>query len=239
MDRILHDANNAQRILKLTADTMLLVDRHGVCVDIEPHCDLWFLQEDILLGKNIFELLPEYTRERVMPIFQIVLEEQRSISKNFKLVLNDEIFYFKCLMFPYDGMVLCQYRDITARSNVKLQLERTNYELKEIQKAAQIGQWKYSSREKTFYYRGYNGIVCTEEERSINFQDYYKTILSEDLPAVNTWMEANRRELLKEYIEYRILLERPVGSGKERLYLVLLANLDEETRKLLPSSSVM
>lgn len=71
MNRILHDANNAQRILKLTADTMLLVDRHGVCVDIEPHCDLWFLQEDILLGKNIFELLPEYTRERVMPIFQI------------------------------------------------------------------------------------------------------------------------------------------------------------------------
>ena len=56
MNRILHDANNAQRILKLTADTMLLVDRHGVCVDIEPHCDLWFLQEDILLGKNIFEL---------------------------------------------------------------------------------------------------------------------------------------------------------------------------------------
>ena len=111
MNRILHDANNAQRILKLTADTMLLVDRHGVCVDIEPHCDLWFLQEDILLGKNIFELLPEYTRERVMPIFQIVLEEQRSISKNFKLVLKGETFYFKCLMFPYDGMVLCQYRD--------------------------------------------------------------------------------------------------------------------------------
>lgn len=92
MNRILHDANNAQRILKLTADTMLLVDRHGVCVDIEPHCDLWFLQEDILLGKNIFELLPEYTRERVMPIFQIVLEEQRSISKNFKLVLKGETF---------------------------------------------------------------------------------------------------------------------------------------------------
>ena len=141
MNRILHDANNAQRILKLTADTMLLVDRHGVCVDIEPHCDLWFLQEDILLGKNIFELLPEYTRERVMPIFQIVLEEQRSISKNFKLVLKGETFYFKCLMFPYDGMVLCQYRDITQRSNVKRQLEQANLTLRAIQKVAQIGQW--------------------------------------------------------------------------------------------------
>ena len=129
-------------------------------------------------------------------------------------------YYFKCIMQPYDGdKVLCQYRDITARSNVKLQLERTNYELKEIQKAAQIGQWKYSSREKTFYYRGYNGIVCTEEERSINFQDYYETILSEDLPAVNTWMEANRRELLKEYIEYRILLEGQVYYMRQQCYL--------------------
>ena len=102
---------------------------------------------------------------------------------------------------------------------MKLQLERTNYELKEIQKAAQIGQWKYSSRERAFYYRGYNGIVCTEEERSINFQDYYETILSEDLPAVNTWMEANRRELLKEYIEYRILLEGQVYYMRQQCYL--------------------
>ena len=74
-----------------------------------------------------------------MPIFQIVLEEQRSISKNFKLVLNDEIFYFKCLMFPYDGMVLCQYRDITQRSNVKRRLEQANLTLRAIQKVAQIG----------------------------------------------------------------------------------------------------
>ena len=48
MDRTLHDASNAQRILELTADTMLLVDRNGVCVDIAPQCDTWFLQEDVL-----------------------------------------------------------------------------------------------------------------------------------------------------------------------------------------------
>lgn len=144
-----------------------------------------------------------------------------TVNRNYRLPLEGgETYYFKCIMQPYDGdKVLCQYRDITARSNVKLQLERTNYELKEIQKAAQIGQWKYSSREKTFYYRGYNGIVCTEEERSINFQDYYETILSEDLPAVNTWMEANRRELLKEYIEYRILLEGQVYYMRQQCYL--------------------
>lgn len=68
MNRTLHESNNAQRILRLTADTMLLLDKEGVCIDIDSHCDLWFLQEEILLGKNILELLPEYTRERVTPV---------------------------------------------------------------------------------------------------------------------------------------------------------------------------
>lgn len=221
MDRILHDVDNAHKILQLTSDTLILVDKNGTCLDIDPHSDLWFLQEDRLLGKNLFNLLPDHTFQKLLPDFKRVTQQGITVNRNYRLPLEGgETYYFKCIMQPYDGdKVLCQYRDITARSNVKLQLERTNYELKEIQKAAQIGQWKYSSREKTFYYRGYNGIVCTEEERSINFQDYYETILSEDLPAVNTWMEANRRELLKEYIEYRILLEGQVYYMRQQCYL--------------------
>ena len=221
MDRILHDVDNAHKILQLTSDTLILVDKNGTCLDIDPHSDLWFLQEDRLLGKNLFNLLPDHTFQKLLPDFRRVTQQGITVNRNYRLPLEGgETYYFKCIMQPYDGdKVLCQYRDITARSNVKLQLERTNYELKEIQKAAQIGQWKYSSREKTFYYRGYNGIVCTEEERSINFQDYYETILSEDLPAVNTWMEANRREVLKEYIEYRILLEGQVYYMRQQCYL--------------------
>lgn len=221
MDRILHDVDNAHKILQLTSDTLILVDKNGTCLDIDPHSDLWFLQEDRLLGKNLFNLLPDHTFQKLLPDFRQVTQQGITVNRNYRLPLEGgETYYFKCIMQPYDGdKVLCQYRDITARSNVKLQLERTNYELKEIQKAAQIGQWKYSSRERTFYYRGYNGIVCTEEERSINFQDYYETILSEDLPAVNTWMEANRRELLKEYIEYRILLEGQVYYMRQQCYL--------------------
>ena len=221
MDRILHDVDNAHKILQLTSDTLILVDKNGTCLDIDPHSDLWFLQEDRLLGKNLFNLLPDHTFQKLLPDFRRVTQQGITVNRNYRLPLEGgETYYFKCIMQPYDGdKVLCQYRDITARSNVKLQLERTNYELKEIQKAAQIGQWKYSSRERTFYYRGYNGIVCTEEERSINFQDYYETILSEDLPAVNAWMEANRRELLKEYIEYRILLEGQVYYMRQQCYL--------------------
>ena len=219
MNRILHDANNAQRILKLTADTMLLVDRHGVCVDIEPHCDLWFLQEDILLGKNIFELLPEYTRERVMPIFQIVLEEQRSISKNFKLVLKDETFYFKCLMFPYDGMVLCQYRDITQRSNVKRQLEQANLTLRAIQKVAQIGQWTYNTKQNIFHYLGYTGVLCEENVQNLAIEKYVELIVEEDRQSFMEWCRVNEKELNMESISYRVRLNGEIFYMRIQTYL--------------------
>ena len=219
MNRILHDANNAQRILKLTADTMLLVDRHGVCVDIEPHCDLWFLQEDILLGKNIFELLPEYTRERVMPIFQIVLEEQRSISKNFKLVLKDETFYFKCLMFPYDGMVLCQYRDITQRSNVKRQLEQANLTLRTIQKVAQIGQWTYNTKQNIFHYLGYTGVLCEENVQNLAIEKYVELIVEEDRQSFIEWCHVNEKELNMESISYRVRLNGEIFYMRIQTYL--------------------
>ena len=220
MNKMLHDANNAQRILKLTADTMLLVDRHGVCVDIEPHCDLWFLQENILLGKNIFELLPEYTRERVMPIFQIVLEKQRSISKNFKLVLKDETFYFKCLMFPYDGMVLCQYRDITQRSNVKRQLEQANLTLRAIQKVAQIGQWTYNTNQNVFHYLGYTGVLCEESSvQNLAIEKYVELIVEEDRQSFMEWCRVNEKELNMESISYRVRLNGEIFYMRIQTYL--------------------
>ena len=198
---------------------MLLVDRHGVCVDIEPHCDLWFLQENILLGKNIFELLPEYTKERVMPIFQTVLEEQRSISKNFKLVLKDEIFYFKCLMFPYDGMVLCQYRDITQRSNVKRRLEQANLTLRAIQKIAQIGQWAYNTNQNIFHYLGYTGVLCEESVQNLAIEKYVELIVEEDRQSFIEWCHVNEKELNMESISYRVRLNGEIFYMRIQTYL--------------------
>ena len=219
MDRTLHDANNAQRILKLTADTMLLVDRNGVCVDIAPYCDTWFLQEDILLGKNIFELLPEYTREKMMPVFQTVLREQRSISKNFKLAVRGETYYFKCLMHPYDGMVLCQYRDITQRSNVKRQLEQANRTLREIQKVAQIGQWGYNTNENVFHYLGYTGVLCEEAVRTISFEKYREYIVEEDQETFINWHLRNVEKFNTDSISYRVKVDGEIYYMRIQTYL--------------------
>ena len=219
MDRTLHNANNAQRILELTADTMLLIDRNGICVDIDSHCDLWFLQEEVLLGKDIIELLPERTRDKVMPVFETVIGEHRSVSKNFKLELKNETFYFKCLMHPYDDMVLCQYRDITQRSNVKRQLEQANRTLREIQKVAQIGHWTYNTAENVFHYTGYTGVLCKEDVQHISFDMYKQLIMEEDHPAFEDWCEKNVSEFNQESISYRIRLDGDIFYVRIQTYL--------------------
>ena len=219
MNRTLHDTNNAQRILKLTADTMLLVDKNGVCIDIDPHCDLWFLQDEILLGKNIFELLPEYTRERVVPVFQSVLEGKKSVSKNFKLVLKEDVYYFKCIMHPYDDMVLCQYRDITQRSNVKRQLEQANRTLREIQKVAQIGQWVYNTNENVFHYLGHTGVLCEETVRSISFEKYREYIVEEDRQTFINWKLRNLERFNTDSISYRVQVNGEIYYMRIQAYL--------------------
>ena len=46
MKNILKNAENAEKLLELTSDTMILLDRNGICVDIAVHnADLWFLKE--------------------------------------------------------------------------------------------------------------------------------------------------------------------------------------------------
>ena len=107
MKNILKKAENAEKLLNLTSDTMLLLDRNGVCVDQ-------------LLDKNILQLLPPSTYRKIYPEFKKVLLRGEVSSRNYELATDSKTYFFKCIMRPYEDMVLCQYRDITERSQRKL-----------------------------------------------------------------------------------------------------------------------
>ncbi len=227
MERILHKPRNAQRILDLTSDTILLVDRNGFCIDIDVHSNLWFLQEKRLLGKNLFELLPEHTGTKIKDPFLKVLHDKVSITKNFKLELEEGTYYFKCIMHPYDDMVLCQYRDITERSNVKLQLEQANRTLIEIQKIALIGEWAYNTSKKIFFYKGHTGVLCEEVSKSMHLDEYNQYIVEDDHYSFCEWVQKNVTEFNKESISYRI---RVAG-------VIYYMRLQAYTRVKLPDGS--
>lgn len=77
MKNILKQAENAERLLKLTSDTMLLLNRDGICMDIAVHnVNLWFMKEEKLLGKNLFQLIPPSTYYQVYPEFKKVLTQK-------------------------------------------------------------------------------------------------------------------------------------------------------------------
>ena len=223
MKNILKNAENAEKLLELTSDTMILLDRNGICVDIAVHnADLWFLKENQLLGRNILQLLPSVTYRQVYPEFKKVLAYKEVSARNYELTIGSETYFFKCIMRPYEDMVLCQYRDITERSQRKRELEKKNHELNEIQKAALIGRWKYNSGRQCFYYTGHSGVMCTAEEQEIPLQDYTMYILPEDREIFGKWLAQNLQGNTENSIDYRILF-------KKRIFYIRLKTFSHET----------
>ena len=198
MNRTLHEADNAQRILKLTADTMLLVDRNGICIDIDIHSNLWFLQEERLLGKNIFERMPEHTREKVYSTFQTVLREQRSISKNYKLELEDNTYYFKCIMYPYDDMVLCQYRDIDPAKQRETPAGTGKPKSEGDTESGSDRTVDVQHPRQCLPLHGYTGVLCEESSRSISLEKYQEFIVEEDRLSFTSWCRKNEEGLNEE-----------------------------------------
>lgn len=189
MDRILRDASYSQEILQLTADTLILVDAEGVCRDVSIHSDLCFMQEKYLLGKNVFDILPEHTRVKVYPEFKRVLNEKVSVTKNFKLPFTHKTYYFKCIMQPYRDMVLCQYRDITERCNIRLELEKANEKLLQVQKTAQISVWKYNSANEIITSIPLSLLNIINEPRTVTKTHYAKYIQEDDQEKFLAWLE--------------------------------------------------
>lgn len=59
MKSILKDTNNSEKLLNMVSDTLILMDKNGICVDIAIHnVDLWFIKEEKLLGKNLLACYP-------------------------------------------------------------------------------------------------------------------------------------------------------------------------------------
>ena len=164
---------------------MFLVDYEGVCLDIVIHANQRFFKERRnLLGENLLEILPEETSASLREEFEKVIKNKIVSTKNYKLPLAEGTYYFKCIMHPFEeGLVLCQYRDITNRTLIKIQLEKTNNKLQEVEKAAKIGQWKYDFKTQTFFYKGFTGAMSNNERyKPISLEKYLSIMHKDDRP---------------------------------------------------------
>jgi len=211
MKRILHNPQYSDKILQMTADTMLLFNNEGICLDMVIHANQGiFKKKKSLIGENFFDFLSEDTKRPFKEEFDKVVKDKFVSTKNYELNFGNETYFFKCIMYPFDEeMVLCQYRDITKRTKIKLQLEKTNNELREVEKAAKICQWNYNFKTKIFNYRGFSGAMANSDKlQTISLENYLEIIFRDDRPGFTLWINSISNKTNTETFEYRIFWEK-------------------------------
>lgn len=204
----LNNPENAHKILKLTSDTMFLLDRNGVCVDLEIHTDRWFMQDaSYFLGKNLFKQIPESTARALQKNFaKVLLPDDRS-EENYEVQVAGKNYFFKCIISWYDeNHLLCQYRDITQRVLLKQRIEIINNKLQEVEKVAKIGHWIFNHRTEMLVYNSFpagNG-ADNNQSRSISFHDFMEMVYPEDRQQVSDYLNADIKHLDIEHIDYQM-----------------------------------
>lgn len=220
---ILHDENNAYKLLNLTCDTLLLLRNDGICVDLVLRTEHPYISyEGSVIGKNIFDLLPKETTDELRPDFENVINHRVISNKNYNLPGPDKMYYFKCIMQPYDSeYVLCQYRDITQRSQMKKRLQSMNERLKETGKAAQIGQWLYNETTKIIKYTGFaDKRFSPDKIHNIALSDYCMSVHPDDV------------EELINNIRYSTLDYRIIGDQMDYMRIKITESSIENGHKI-------
>ena len=218
---ILHDKQYADKILEITADTMFFVYKDGTCLDFKANTTDFFIKEQDIIGRNIFSYFPVETAREMYAEFTKVRAGDKPSARNYKLILEDDVKYYKCIISKYDEEhFLFQYRDITGRSVVRLKLEKKQKDLCEVEKAARIGLWAYDSSTRFFTYSGYTRIFCNDEEqKQISIDEYMNYMHLDDKARFSQWLEENLKEKdASNTINYKLLIDGKTVNMRIKTY---------------------
>lgn len=217
MESILNNPDNARELLDMTAGILFLLDEKGVCIDIKsPTKQVWFLQEDILRGKNLLMYMPPSTLREFYPNFKKVLSKNIVSSQNYEMLLRGQTYYFNCTMQPYNGMVLCQCRDTTQKSLEQIELIKRNKEMTEIQEIAMIGTWVYNSEINVLRYTGHGGVMQHNGVIDLDLTTYSSYVLPDDRKNFNEWIVKNKNGEIGETVNFRIRFDNKIFYMKAR-----------------------
>ena len=220
-NNILHNKQYADKILEMTADTMFFVHRNGTCIDFRPNTPDFFIKEKDIIGKNIFSYFPPEAAREMYDELVKVLATGKPSARNYQLIWDNEIKYYKCIISKYDEEhSIFQYRDITGRSVVRLKLEKKQKDLCEIEKAGRIGLWSYDSSTRVFTYSGYTQIFCNDEERKeISLDKYLGSIHPDDKSRFRQWLEEYlENDNAGDTLNYKLLMEGKIINMRVKAY---------------------
>ncbi len=159
--KILHDLKFLEKILNITCDTLLLINRDNICVDAIMKTNNPILNPDVdVIGKNILSLLLQPTSRLIEQEFAFCRQTGETSNLNYDLPTDEQMYYFKFLIHKFDDEhLICQYRDITQRSNMKYRLKSALTAQLEVGKVAMIGHWTYDMQHQELTHNGYSNLL--------------------------------------------------------------------------------
>ena len=205
MGTVFNNPQNALELLDLTAGILILLDGDGVCVEIKsPTNRAWLLQEDILIGKKIFQFISPSSLCEFYLNLRNILTNHTTSTQNYGMVLRGQICYFTCTMQCYNGMVLCQCKEATQKCLQQKDLAKRNKDLLEILDDAMIGTWTYYSEINLLRYVGHGGVMKHDGMIDINLSTYRSYVLPDDRSIFDEWFVNNQNGNIGETVHFRI-----------------------------------
>jgi nitrogen-specific signal transduction histidine kinase len=225
--RALHNLKYLEKILDLTSDTLFLIDQDNVCVDAIIKTDNPIINPRTeFIGSNMLDLLPLSTAQLMEQEFNKCRQTGDTSNLNYDLPTTDQTYFFKFIIHKFDQEhLLCQYRDITQRSNMKHRLKSALKAQLEVGKVAMIGHWRFDCQDQEFLHTGYSNLL------GINLLDAKITSLNELLASIHP----DDREKMRKFVnidstefktlEYRMVLpDQPIAYIRATKYARYLEN---------------
>ena len=217
MGNIFNNPQNALELLDITAGILILLDGDGVCIEVKsPMNRAWLLQEDILMGKKIFQFISPSSLCEFYLNFRNVLANHTISTQSYGMILRGQTCYFTCTMQCYNGMVLCQCKEATQRCLQQKDLAKRNNDLLEILKDAMIGTWTYYSEINVIRYVGHGGVMKHNGVIDINLSTYRSYVLPDDRSIFDEWFVKNKNGEIGETVYFRIRFGEKIYHMKAR-----------------------
>ena len=225
--RALHNLKYLEKILDLTSDTLFLIDQDNVCVDAIIKTDNPIINPRTeLIGANMLDLLPLSTAQLMEQEFNQCRQTGDTSNLNYDLPAQDQTYFFKFIIHKFDEEhLLCQYRDITQRSNMKHRLKSALKAQLEVGKVAQIGHWRFDCQDQNFLHTGYSNLLRTNllEAKITSLNDLLASIHPDDREKMRKFVNIDSTEF--KTLEYRMILpDQPIAYIRATKYARYLEN---------------
>lgn len=105
-----------EALIQSIPDMMFRIDRHGVHIDFFPAIGQSpIVPPDELLGRTLFEVLPEKIADNLVQVIQQCLETQKLQTCRYSLFVEDVLRFYEARIVPYsDSEVLSIVRELQA-----------------------------------------------------------------------------------------------------------------------------